>query len=117
MKKTITAVISVFIITACGLKTQTYHVSDVTKAEIISLSKHSAQGNIHNLIIIAEGSINEKATISLTLNNGLCKIANISEKIDFQWTGDWYSDTAEIHCQPISATSGKIKLKYRFEDY
>ncbi len=116
MQKSILAVTVLIFLAGCGINTQTYKLSDVTKARTILLGKKKGQGNIYGISIIGEGNIEGKAGISLILHDGLYKTENLSGRVNFKWECDWYSDTVEIRYNPISVTNGKLRLKYKFKD-
>ena len=44
------------------------------------------------------------------------KTANLSGMVNFDWGGDWYSDSAEIIYHPINVKGGKISINYCFFD-
>ena len=114
MKRLITVIALAVLASGCGTKTRT--ISDVSKSETVLLDKQAGQGPIHSITVIGSGRLNGEAEISLILNDGPYKTARLSGAVDFRWGGDWYSDQAEIRYTPISATYGKLKLKYRFND-
>jgi len=116
MKKLILAATILVFLSGCGMNTQTYEISDVTKARVILLGKKKGQGYIHGISIIGEGNIEGKAVISLILHDGPYKTENLSGRINFSWGGDWYSDTVEIRYNPIAVTNGRLRLKYKFKD-
>ena len=42
------------------------------------------------------------------------KVKKLSGKVNFEWGGDWYSETAEIRYEPVKVRSGRLILHYRF---
>jgi len=50
----------------------------------------------------------------LLLHGEPYKVAKLSGKVDFEWGGDWYAETAEIRYEPEDVRSGKVVLYYRF---
>jgi hypothetical protein len=68
----------------------------------------------HGITIRGIGQIDGEGIISLLLNGEPYKVAKLSGKIDFQWGGDWYSETATIRYEPTIVRSGKLVLRYRF---
>ena len=114
MKIYITVIALAILASGCGTKAR--NIADVSKGETIILEKQAGQGPIHGITISGSGRLKGEAEITLILNGGPCKTEHLSGAVDFRWGGDWYSDQAEIRYTPISATSGKLKLKYKFND-
>ena len=100
----------------CGTSKQKYGVADVTKPETISLAKQSGQGNIHSFSITGSGQIEGNAIIKVLLDGKPYKDEQLSGVVDFHWSGDWYSDSAEIKYEPLSVKTGSLALTYRFND-
>lgn len=71
---------------------------------------HSTYG----INIKGSGDIDGQATISLLLNGAPYKVARVSGKVDFEWGGDWYAETAEIRYEPVNVRSGEVIVHYRF---
>lgn len=113
--KRLTTVIALAVL-ASGCDTKTRNIADVNNSETIILDKQAGQGPIHSITISGSGRLKGEAEISLILNGGPYKKEHLSGAVDFRWGGDWYSDQAEIRYTPISATGGKLKLKYKFND-
>ena len=105
----------IFHLIGCSINTDTYDISDSSKKQTIILKKKSGEGNVHAINITGEGDINGEATIALILNGEPYKTEKLSGRINFQWGGDWYADTAEIIYEPQKVTKGKISLNYKFE--
>ena len=116
MKKYLFLLITVFLIYSCFSGSQSYEIKDVTKPEVVTFKKELKQGNIHAITISGKGQICGEGKIILLLNEKPYKTANLSGKVNFQWGGDWYSDTAEIRYQPSSVASGQLQITYRFKD-
>ena len=115
MKKSLLlAVLVIFV--GCKNDKQTYIVADVTNKTTITLHKNNGQGYIHRITIVAKGHLDGSAQINLILNGKPYKTENLSGKIDFEWGGDWYSDSAKIQYKPSSVNSGNLSLKYTFYD-
>ncbi len=107
------AIITIF---SCFSGSRQYEIKDATRSEIVILEKELEQGNVHAITISGKGQISGKATLILILNEKPYKTAYLSGKVNFQWGGDWYSDTAEIRYHPISVDSGQLQITYRFKD-
>ncbi len=115
MKKTFAFVLLVVVI-GCGVVKQTHSVADVTKPETITLKKQSSQGSIHSMSVVGKGHLDGTAEIVLILNGKPYKTEHLSGDVDFQWGGDWYSDSAKIEYKPSSVKNGHLSLQYKFED-
>ncbi len=115
MKKIVTT-IGLFFCFGCGVSSQSYTISDVTKPEIITIHKRKSQGNIYGIKIVGKGYIDGEAVIHLILNGKEYQTKNLSGNITFQWGGDWYSDSAEIRYAPVNVKNGNIVLRYNFRD-
>ena len=116
MKKYLFLFATVFSIYFCFSGSQYYEIKDVTKPEVIILKKDLKQGNIHAITISGKGQITGEAKIILVLNEKPYKTADISGTVNFQWGGDWYSDTAEIRYHPLSIATGQLQIIYCFKD-
>ncbi len=116
--KFIIILFGVYLFVGCGQAnkyfTESMAVPDVTKELIIRLEKKSGNNNVVSIFIEGKGNINGKAEISLLLNGKAYKTEKINDRFSFVWSGDWYSDTAEIIYKPNSVSSGSIKLNYSF---
>ena len=93
---------------------QQIEIKNITNTETLILKKLSNQSNIHSLKIKGSGNIDGEAKISLILNGKEYKTANLSGMVNFDWGGDWYSDSAEIIYHPINVKGGKISINYCF---
>ena len=113
---TLFAALLIGLLTGCGLGHRTQPVTDVTKAETITLKKNTGQGHIYYLTITGSGEIQGTAEISLIENGKPYRTEKLSGPVKFEWKGDWYSDTAEIRYEPKSVTGGNLRLEYRFKD-
>jgi hypothetical protein len=96
-----------------GCNTQTYEVQDVTKETKIILKKKKSQGFVHFIKISATGKIDGAAELVLGEN---ASGENISGEVDYQHSGDWYSDTCVIYYKPSSVKGGKLIFNYKFKD-
>jgi hypothetical protein len=116
MKIHFISISTIFSIFSCFSGSQNYEIKDVTRPEVVILEKEYKQENVHAIAISGKGHISGKATLILILNEKPYKTLNLSGKINFQWNGDWYSDTAEIVYRPLSVDVGQLQITYRFED-
>ena len=116
MKILMTSIALVAVISGCSLGSRTHNLADVTKPEAIVLKKKPGQGPVYSFSVVGHGKINGNAEISLILNGGPYKTEKLSDKVNFRWGGDWYSDQAEIRYAPGTITGGTVRLKYKFND-
>jgi hypothetical protein len=42
------------------------------------------------------------------------KTEKLENNFQITWSGDWYSETAEIRYEPINAKKGELVIEYRF---
>ena len=89
-------------------------VSDVRQPETLVLGKKTGNPYTYGITIRGSGEIDGEAKISLLLNGEQYRVEKLSGKVDFEWGGDWYSETAEIRYEPGNVRSGKLLLRYRF---
>lgn len=115
MKNLLSSLVLVTLVAGCG-DNKTYEVSDVTQPETIVLEKESKQGKIHSWSVVGDGKIDGDAEIVLMLNGEPYQTEKLSGAVDFQWSGDWYSDEAAIMYTPTSVTDGSLSLNYKFND-
>jgi hypothetical protein len=71
--------------------------------------------NIYAIHIRCSGKIDGQAEISLILNGKPYKTEQLNGKVSFSWSGDWYSDSAEIQYKPIKVSSGVLNFSYAFK--
>ena len=116
MKRLITSIALVAVISGCSIGSRTHDVADVKKAEVIVLTKKPGQGAVHSLSVVGHGEIDGNATISLILHGGPYKTEDLSGKVEFRWGGDWYSDQAEVRYTSGTVAGGKLRLKYKFNE-
>jgi len=108
--------ILLILLAGCDVVSRSHVLADVTKSEVITLMKKPRQGAIHSFSITGTGNIEGSAEISLMLNGKPYKTEILYGRVDFQWSGDWYSDEARIIYTPKSVSGGNLKLKYKFRD-
>ena len=116
--------------TGCGSRNQTHAIADVTKSETIILKKEASQDAIHYINVVGKGTLEGTAEIVLILNDKPYRTEKLSGTVDFQWSGEWYSDSATIEYKVImsphskrkalytsSVKSGSLNLQYHFKDH
>jgi hypothetical protein len=96
------------------IKMPSVSVSDVRQGETLVLGTKTGNPYTHGITIRGSGEIDGDATISLLLNGEQYKVAKLNGRIDFEWGGDWYSETAEVRYEPTNVQAGKVVLHYIF---
>jgi hypothetical protein len=89
-------------------------VKDVRQPETLVLGEETGNPHTHGIYIRGSGEVVGDATITLLLGGKPYKVAQLSGKVDFEWGGDWYSETAEARYEPGDVQSGKVVIYYRF---
>jgi hypothetical protein len=112
----IALLIATGLLAGCSIGTRSYEVTDVTKAEVITMKKKPEQDPVYSLSVVGYGRIDGNAEISLILNGSPYKTEKLSGRIYFRWGGDWYADQAEIRYTPGTVAGGSLNLKYKFND-
>lgn len=107
-------VLSVLTLVGCGPSIREVSIKDVIKSETIILKKNLSQGSVSNIQIKGMGSVDGKAEVQLILNGAVYKSESISGSVKFEWSGDWYSNDAEVRYISGTAKSGTLTLKYQF---
>jgi hypothetical protein len=90
-------------------------INDVREAEALELHAKNENGNTNGIYIHGSGEVDGEATISLLLGGEPNRVEKLNGRVDFEWGGDWYSETAEIRYEPANVRSGKVVLHYRFQ--
>jgi hypothetical protein len=106
--------LSVLVLAGCGPTFREVSVKDVSKSETIVLKKNPSQGSVSSIQITGTGSVVENAEVQLILSGAVYKRESVSGSVKFEWSGDWYSDDAEVRYIPGTATSGALTLRYQF---
>jgi len=138
MKTILTTLMVLALATGCGSRNQTHTIADVTKPETIILKKAASLDAIHYINIVGKGTLEGAAEITLILNGKPYRTEKLSGTVDFQWSGEWYSDSATIEYKVImspvpekvkfgewigmdlytsSVKSGSLNLQYHFKDH
>ena len=94
---------------------RTYEVKDISKQETIILHKIKTQEHVHGFSLNITGHINGKAKIVLYHDTDIYKSATISNKVNLEWGGDWYTDTLKIEYEPIDVKDSELSLEYNFK--
>jgi hypothetical protein len=117
-KRLIYIVISISLIffLGCNKSFKKYKIKDVTKAKVILLKKESFQKHIHSVYIKIDGHIKGSASVVFKHNNKLLSKKVISGSVNFNSSGEWYSDSITIKYIPSLVKSGNLVIRYRFED-
>ena len=99
---------------SCAKHPHELKVADVQTPQVIMLKKEPSAGNVHGIDIRVRGNLDGEAHVSLMLNGNPYKTERVTDKTSFSWSGDWYSDTAEIRYEPINVKSGTLIVEYQF---
>jgi hypothetical protein len=99
---------------SCAKYDRRVSVADVKKEEIVVLRKEPNQGNVYGISIRGSGNIDGEARIAWMLDGKPYKTKPLKKKVKFSWGGDWYSDTAEIHYEPVRVSRGELIIEYQF---
>ncbi len=116
MQKTLIIVFVLSTVAGCSRGKPTHTIADVAKAETITLQKGSSQGDIHYMTVVGTGYLDGTAEIVLILDGKPYKTEKLSGDVAFEWSGDWYSNSASIEYNPASVKSGSLSLQYTFKD-
>jgi hypothetical protein len=98
---------------SCGRYDHQVSVADVTKEEVIILKKEPGKGFVHTISIHGSGNIDGEARI-LWIVGGSPQTESLKGKVNFTWSGDWFSDTAEIRYEPVNVSKGGLVIEYHF---
>jgi hypothetical protein len=90
-------------------------VRNVREAETLVLGRETGSPYTWAISIRGSGRIDGEATISLLMGEGRpYQTEHLSGTVDFEWSGDWYSETARVRYEPVNVRSGNVVLRYRF---
>ena len=98
--------------TSCVKYDGRYVLEDVRHVQVIVLKK-TKSGSVHSIAVRGRGNIAGRARISL-IEGGVSRETEIENNVDFKWSGDWFSDTAEIKYEPIEVKGGELVIEYVF---
>ncbi len=102
------------LVTACANYDDSVQVADVHKEQTIILKNTHKPGYVYSIHISGSGNLDGEASISLILNGEPYKTQALKDVVDFEWSGDWYADQAEIRYKPVNINSGTLVIRYRF---
>jgi hypothetical protein len=89
-------------------------LDDLTRSSEIVLKAPNGETAIVGLEVIGSGQVDGNARVELMLDGRVQEAALLQGPVEFRWSGDWYSPEALVRYTPGSATSGSVKLSYRF---
>jgi hypothetical protein len=95
---------------ACG----SIAIKDVCKAETLRLGGNLGFSHTHRLTVRVTGQINGTAIITNPLAYPGPTETVIAGSVDQEWSGDHYTDTAEIRFAPRDVRSGSLTVEYEF---
>jgi len=108
-------VVALVVLAAWAFSWASISVRDVREAETLILGQGTGNPGTWALSIRGSGQVDGEATVSLLLGEGRpYHVQRLSGKVDFEWSGDWYSETAKVRYEPVSVRSGKVVLHHRF---
>lgn len=93
-------------------------LNEAGERQLLRLRKNIDAGNVYELKIRIRGKLNGTAKMRMFDSEDPAKI--IQEKIigsgevDTRMGGDWDSNDCRMEYEPLSATSGNLKIEYRF---
>lgn len=95
-------------------------VREAGEHQLIRLRKNVDSGLVHGLKIKLNGKLNGTAMIRIFEEENPDKIYREkmigSGKVDGIFLdGDWYADDCRMEYEPLSATSGELKIEYSFK--
>ncbi len=99
---------------SCVKYDQRLEIKDLQKPRVINLHKKPNQGTICSMGIRVSGMVNGEAQITLMLNETPYKTTKMNGTVNFTWGGDWYSNSMELHYQPLKVDSGSLTIEYHF---
>lgn len=99
---------------SCAKYDHRVSIADVKKEQVVVLRKEPSQGNVYGISIRGNGNIDGEARIVWMLDGKPYKTEPVKKKVNFSWGGDWYSDTAEIHYEPVRVSRGELIIEYQF---
>jgi hypothetical protein len=108
------ALLAVAVWYLCAPNMPSVTLSNVRRPETLVLGKETGNGNVYGITIRGSGEIDGEAIVSLLLNGEPYKVEKLRGKVNFEWGGDWYSETAKIRYEPANVRTGKLVLHYRF---
>jgi len=95
---------------------QTYKLHNLNTKQYIYLNKKDTQKNVVGYKIIFKGYIDGRAKIIIYNGDKIYNEKIISNKIEFNWGGDWYSDAIKLQYIPLSKIKkGNIEISYILE--
>lgn len=118
MKKFVVVIIllaaAVIVIATRATSAPGVSVRDVRHAESLILGQESGNSHPWGIWIEGSGHVDGEATISLLLHGQPYKVERVRGRVEFEWGGDWYAETATVRYEPVNVRSGTVVLRYRF---
>lgn len=66
---------------------------------------------VHSVRLHIEGKVDGKGILDW---EGARKTKEISGKVNLDWGGDWYQPECKITYTPVGASSGELRVYYKF---
>ena len=108
--------LSALSLAACGLRSATHALADVTRTQTVQLEAVINTANIIAIEIELTGRIEGRAEMVLILNGKPYKTAALAGPVSVRWRGDWYAPTTELQYRADAVKSGALTIRYRFVD-
>ena len=90
-------------------------IDDISMPHRIILKPNKNQGGIHSLSLELNGKSDGKIKIIKAHSNTSFDIVDtVQNKIELNYSGDWYTDSCLLFFENINAKKGAIEIKYRF---
>jgi len=94
-------------------------LDNVGSRQLLRLRKNFDSGSVHGLNMRIRGHLNGTAVMRLFDAENASKVYQEkivgSGDVDTRMGGDWYSDDCRIEYEPLSATTGGLKVEYIFK--
>ena len=87
-------------------------IKDVSKAETLRLGGNLGLGDTFRMSIRVTGHLDGTAGISNPITDNT--LTTICGPVDLEWTGDFYTTSAEIRYVPQDVRSGNLTVEYSF---
>lgn len=123
-------IFSVFLLGACFIFTQwvlpvvqkpsaAITLNEMGERQLMRLRKNIDDGSVHGIKVRIRGKINGTAVIRMFDSEQTDKVMQEkivgSGEVDIRMGGDWYSNECRMEYEPLSATSGGLKIEYNFK--
>jgi len=87
-------------------------IKDVSKAETFKLGDNLGFGDTHRVTIRVTGQLDGTAGISNPITGNT--LTPIGGTVDLEWSGDYYTNRADIRYVPQDVRGGSLTIAYEF---